>query len=117
MTASSGNTANPFGNNAEIGVGFDAALLAASAIDFILASTVSSTVLMHVMPQIFKEVKKGGTSGRKWRREAIAHGVSALDRFQHGTCASVLKQQRLTRQELIKQNLMTPSTRLRVMRR
>jgi hypothetical protein len=50
MTAADGNTGNPFGNNAEIGVGFsDAALIAASVTGFlILMTTVYSIIVMRL---------------------------------------------------------------------
>jgi hypothetical protein len=73
MTASTGNTANPFGNNAEIGVGFsDAALLAASVIGFlILASTVSSTLVMYLTSS--EEVAKEKVAGGNGDEEQLVH--------------------------------------------
>jgi hypothetical protein len=99
MTASNG------GNSAVIGVGFsDAALLAASVIGFlILASTVSSTVLMHaVCLKSSKEVAKEKPAGGNGDEEPLVHAdVSALDRSEHGARApAILKQQRLVRQAL-----------------
>jgi hypothetical protein len=102
MTASAGNTANAFGNNAEIGVGFsDAALLAASVIGFlILASTVSSTVVMHLTPS--EKGAKEKVAGENGDEEQLVHAdVSALDRSEHGAPApAILKQQRQVRRAL-----------------
>jgi hypothetical protein len=83
MTVTDGNTGNPFGNNAEICVEFsDAALLAASVIGFlILASTVSSTVTMHLTSS--KAVEKEDLTGGNGDEEQLMHAdVSTLDRSQ-----------------------------------
>jgi hypothetical protein len=100
MTASAGNT-----YNAGIGVGVsDAALLAASVIGFIiLASTVSSTVAMHVMNLTSsEEVAKEKLAEGNGDKEQLVHAdVSTLDQSEHGARApAILKQQRRVRRAL-----------------
>jgi phage-related minor tail protein len=96
MTAFYGNTGIPFANNAEIGVGFsDAALLAASVMGFlILASTVSSTVVMRLKSS--KEAEKEQRAGRNDYEQQLVHAdVSTLNRAQRQARArAILKQQR-----------------------
>jgi hypothetical protein len=96
MTASDGNTGNPFGNNAEIGVGFsDAVLIAASVTGFvIMATTVYSLIVMRLKSS--KEVAKEELAGGNGYEEQLAHAdVSTLNRTQRRARArAIMKQQR-----------------------
>jgi hypothetical protein len=94
MTASDGN--NPFGKNAEIGVGFsDAVLVAASVTGFlIMATTVYSLIVMRLKSS--KEVQKEELAGGNGYEEQLTHAdVSTLNRAQRRARArAIMKQQR-----------------------
>jgi hypothetical protein len=96
MTASGGNTGNPFGKNAEIGVGFsDAVLVTASVTGFlIMATTVYSLIVMRLKSS--KEVAKEELAGGNGYEEQLAHAdVSTLNRTQRRARArAIMKQQR-----------------------
>jgi hypothetical protein len=87
---------NPFGKNAEIGVGFsDAALLAASVTGFVmLATTVYSIIVMRLKSS--KEVEKDAVAGGDAYAEQLTHAdVSTLNRAQRRARArAIMKQQR-----------------------
>jgi hypothetical protein len=95
-TASDGNTGNPFGKNAEIGVGFsDAVLVAASVTGFlIMATTVYSLIVMRLKSS--KEVAKEELAGGNGYEQQLAHAdVSTLNRTQRRARArAIMKQQR-----------------------
>jgi hypothetical protein len=96
MAASEGNTGNPFGKNAEIGVGFsDAVLVAASVTGFlIMATTVYSLIVMRLKSS--KEVAKEELAGGNGYEQQLAHAdVSTLNRTQRRARArAIMKQQR-----------------------
>jgi hypothetical protein len=95
MTAD-GNTGNPFGKNAEIGVGFsDAVLVAASVTGFlIMATTVYSLIVMRLKSS--KEVAKEELAGGNGYEQQLAHAdVSTLNRTQRRARArAIMKQER-----------------------
>lgn len=87
---------NPFGKNAEIGVGFsDAILVAASVTGFlIMATTVYSLIVLRLKSS--KEVAKEELAGGNGYEEQLAHAdVSTLNRTQRRARArAIMKQQR-----------------------
>jgi site-specific DNA-cytosine methylase len=104
MTAYDGNTRNPLGNNAEIGVGFsDTALLAASLTGFlILAATVYSIMSMRLKSS--KEVEKEDLAGENdYEMQLLNADVSTLNRSQRRARARVIMRRK--RQALIDEDL------------